>query len=295
MTTAISRFVVGWDSSPAANAALDWALDNARATGASVHLVHAVLAVPPVPYGDMPLDQGVYDDIANAVLALGSQRAHERAPEVPLTSERMYRGVSGALLDSVAAGDAIVIGSRSHGGFAGLLVGSTAVQVATHSPVPVIILHAPGTREGSFDARGPIIVGIDGTEVSQHALRFAMMLGAQTGHAVEAVHAWTLPPVELVPPNLLTPDQQAAIEFEHERVAAEAVAGERGDFPEVELSIRSIQGVPHDVLLKLSQHASMVVLGSRGRGEFRGTILGSTSNTVLHRAASPVAVVRSPH
>lgn len=292
MAISISRFIVGWDSSPAATAALDWALDTARSTGAVVQLVHAVLAVPPVPYGEMPLDQGVYDDIANAILALGAQRAHERAPEVPITSERMYRGVSGALLECARAGDVIVIGSRSHGGFAGLLVGSTAVQVATHSDVPVVVLHAPGTREGSYDPAGPILVGIDGTEASADALEFAMVLADQTLRAVQAVHAWTLPPVELVPPNLLTSEQVTAIAADQERVAAEAVAGVRSEFPDVSLSVNSVQGVAADVLLKQSQDASMIVVGSRGRGEFRGTILGSSSNTVLHRAACPVAVVR---
>lgn len=292
MAISISRFIVGWDSSPAATAALDWALDTARSTGAVVQLVHAVLAVPPVPYGEMPLDQGVYDDIANAILALGAQRAHERAPEVPITSERMYRGVSGALLECARAGDVIVIGSRSHGGFAGLLVGSTAVQVATHSDVPVVVLHAPGTREGSYDPAGPILVGIDGTEASADALEFAMVLADQTLRAVQAVHAWTLPPVELVPPNLLTSEQVTAIAADQERVAAEAVAGVRSEFPDVSLSVNSVQGVAADVLLKQSKDASMIVVGSRGRGEFRGTILGSSSNTVLHRAACPVAVVR---
>jgi len=292
MATAISRFVVGWDSSPAATAALDWALDTARPTGAVVQLVHAVLAVPPVPYGEMPLDQGVYDDIANAILALGAQRANEHAPEVPITTERMYRGVSGALLDCARPGDVIVIGSRSHGGFAGLLVGSTAVQVATHSPVPVVILHAPGTREGSHNPDGPILVGVDGTEASTGALEFAMVLAAQTARTVDAVHAWTLPPVELVPPNLLTAEQVTAIAADQERVAAEGVAGARSDFPEVSLRVRSVQGVAADVLLRQARDSSMLVVGSRGRGEFRGTILGSTSNTVLHHAACPVAVVR---
>lgn len=295
MSTSITRFVVGWDSSPAASAALNWALDRAKEIDASVHLVHAVLAVPPVPYGDMPLDQGIYDDIANAILALGSQHAHEHAPDVPLTTDRMYRGVAGALLESVSPGDVIVIGSRSHGGFAGLLVGSTAVQVTTHSPVPVVVLHAPGSRSGAWDARGPIIVGLDGTEVSRDALEFALTLADQTGAVVEAVHAWTLPPVELVPPNLLTSEQQEAISVEHERVAVEAVAGVRAEFPDVQLAVRAVQGVPHEVLLKLAERARLVVLGTRGRGEFRGTILGSTSNTVIHRAACPVAVVREHH
>ena len=160
------------------------------------------------------------------------------------------------------------------------------------SPVPVVVLHAPGTREGSYNSGGPILVGIDGTEASTDALKFAMVMAAQTAREVVAVHAWTLPPVELVPPNLLTAEQVTVIASDQERVAAEAVAGVRSEFPEVTLRVRSVQGIPADVLLAQTRDSSMIVVGSRGRGEFRGTILGSTSNTVLHRAACPIAVVR---
>jgi nucleotide-binding universal stress UspA family protein len=292
MTKVVRRFIVGWDSSPAATAALDWALEAATDTHTRVHIVHAVLAVPPAPYSEVSLDQGVYDDIANAVIALGVDRAKERAPLVPVTSERMYRGVSGALLDSATEGDVIVIGSRSHGGFAGLLVGSTAVQVCTHSPVPVVVLHAPGTRKRHFNPDGPIVVGIDGTDVSTEALAFAMLLGAQLEARVEVAHTWTLPAVELVPPNLISDSEVAAIAADQSRLTAESVAGWRTEFPEVSMSTDVIQGVPPAVLLERSEHARLIVVGSRGRGEFRGAILGSTSNTLLHEAGCPVAVVR---
>ncbi|NDB17950.1 MAG: universal stress protein [Actinobacteria bacterium] len=294
MSVSMSRFVVGWDSSPAATAALDWAVDAASAAKGQVHLVHAVLAVPPGPYGDMSLDQGVYDDIANAVIALGLEHARDRASQITVTSDRRYRGVAGALLDATHSGDVIVIGSRSHGGFAGLLVGSTAVQVATHAEVPVVIVHAPGSRKRGYNPSGPVLVGVDGTELSDAALEFALVLGAQLHRPVRAVHTWTLPPVELVPPSVITDAEVAAIRADQERLAAESLAGWREKFPEVALSMSVVQGVPAPVLLEMSESASLVVVGTRGRGEFRGAILGSTSNHVLHESGCPVAVVRQP-
>ena len=295
MSVSTSRFVVGWDSSPAATAALDWALASAAAAGGTVHLVHAVLAVPPGPYGDMSIDQGVYDDIANAVIALGVEHARERVPTVSITSERRYRGVAGALLDATGPGDVIVIGSRSHGGFAGLLVGSTAVQVATHAQTPVVIVHTPGSRSRGYDPDGPILVGIDGTALSDAALEFALVLGAQMHRPVQAVHTWTLPPVELVPPSVITDAEVDAIRQDQERLAAESVAGWQEMFPDVTMSTSVAQGVPASVLLAMSERASLVVVGTRGRGEFRGTFLGSTSNHVLHESGCPVAVARQPH
>lgn len=290
----VRRFVVGWDSSPAATAALDWAVDAATRANAHVHLVHAVLAVPPGPYAEMTLDQGVYDDIANAVIALGVEHARDRNNQIHVTSERRYRGVAGALLDATDTGDVIVIGSRSHGGFAGLLVGSTAVQVATHADVPVVIIHAPGSRTRSFAPEGPIVVGVDGTSLSDGALEFALLLGSQLRRPVRAIHSWTLPPVELVPPSVITDAEVAVLREDQERAATEALAGWREQFPDVNLSLTVVQGVPTAALLEMSERASLVVVGSRGRGEFRGTVLGSTSNHVLHESGCPVAVVREP-
>lgn len=294
MSVVIRRIVVGWDSSPAATAALNWALDTALQAHCHVHLVHAVLAVPPGPYSTMPLDQGVYDDIANAVIALGIDHARERAPHVNVTSERVYRGVAGALLDTAEDGDIVAIGSRSHGGFAGLLVGSTAVQVATHSTVPVVVMHAPGTRKRTYSPSGPIVVGVDGSSLSDRAVEFALQLGAQLHRRVLAVHSWTLPPVELVPPSIISEAEIQALRDDQERLAHEALAGWRERFPEVGLDVSVVQGVAQAVLLQMSERASLVVVGTRGRGEFRGAILGSTSNEVLHEAGCPIAVVRQP-
>ncbi|MEI7655706.1 MAG: universal stress protein [Actinomycetes bacterium] len=107
------------------------------------------------------------------------------------------------------------------------------------------------------------------------------------------IHTWTLPAVEIVPPSFIAADEAAAIASDQQRIASEFLAGWRTEFPDVKVTMRVIQGNTAAVLLEAAKTASLVVTGSRGRGEFRGAFLGSTSNALIHHAGCPVAIVRT--
>ena len=79
---------------------------------------------------------------------------------------------------------------------------------------------------------------------------------------------------------------------EQELITTEAIARWAEKFPNVHVRTHVMQGRPADVLVDASEGAELVVVGSRGRGGFRGLLLGSVSRSVLHRAHCPVAVVR---
>lgn len=287
-----ARFIVAWDGSPGATAALDWALTQAKATHAQVHLVHAVLAIPPGPYGEVALDQGVYDDIAQAVLDLGIDYAKTHHPGLEITTGRAYRGVTGALIDEAHPGDVIVMGTRGYGGFMTMLVGSSCIQTATHATVPVVVIHPPVENRPAYATAGPVVIGIDGTDLSTNAMRFGLTMASMLQREAVVVHAWTLPPVEIVPPSFIAADEAAAIAADQQRIAAEFLAGWREEFPDVKVTLRVVQGNTSAVLLEAAKTASLVVSGSRGRGEFRGAFLGSTSNALIHHGQCPVAIVR---
>ena len=293
MVSIPARYIVGWDGSPGATAALDWALTQAKATKASVHLMHAVLAIPPGPYGEVALDQGVYDDIANAVLGLGVDYAKEKSPTVTVTTGRAYRGVTGALIDEAHPGDVIVMGTRGYGGFMTMLVGSSCIQTATHAQVPVVVIHPPHEGQPVYASAGPVVIAIDGTDLSRNAMQYGLTMASLLQHEALVVHAWTLPPVEVVPPSFIAPDEAAAIAADQQRIAAEYLAGWRQEFPDVKVTLRVIQGNTAAVLLDAAKTSSLVVTGSRGRGEFKGAFLGSTSNALIHHAQCPVAIVRA--
>ncbi|MEV0150676.1 MULTISPECIES: universal stress protein [unclassified Nonomuraea] len=77
------------------------------------------------------------------------------------------------------------------------------------------------------------------------------------------------------------------------RLLAEAVAGYRGQYPDVPVRRKVVQGESAQGLVTESAGAALTVVGSRGRGGFSGLLLGSTSQGVPHHATGPVAVVRA--
>ena len=79
---------------------------------------------------------------------------------------------------------------------------------------------------------------------------------------------------------------------ERERLLSEILAGVREDHPDVRLEHEVVAVAPGQALVDASGGASLVVVGSRGLGFFRGMLLGSVSQAVLHRAECPVVVVR---
>lgn len=137
----MSRIVVGIDNSPHALRALTWALEEARARGSSLELVHAyptaeVTAMPAIV--TLPSDVELRAAAEETLKAVLEEAGGADGVEVTLRSEP---GGAAWVLTSIAEGaDMLVIGARGLGGFRGLLLGSVSQQVASHSPCPVVIV-----------------------------------------------------------------------------------------------------------------------------------------------------------
>jgi nucleotide-binding universal stress UspA family protein len=187
-----------------------------------------------------------------------------------------------------------VVGNRGHGGFAGMLAGSVATQVAAHARCPVVVVR-PGVDSSALAATThPIVIGIDGVERTQPALEFAFEEAASRGVSLTAVHVWAEPPrsgsVEFKP---VAYDYDEA-HREATRTLAEALAGYQEKYPDVPVFRETTCGLnPAAVLLRASEEAGLIVVGSRGRGGFSGLLLGSVGQALIHHAHCPVAVVRS--
>jgi nucleotide-binding universal stress UspA family protein len=83
----------------------------------------------------------------------------------------------------------------------------------------------------------------------------------------------------------------ARVEQEESRVLAEALSGYRERWPEVKVETRTVSGPASRELLRLSDEAQLLVVGSHGRGGFTGLLLGSVSQQILHHSHCPVLMV----
>ena len=144
--------VVGIDGSPTSERALRWAVDRARETGQEVEAViawdHPVSAGIPVNYGAAQMSAADWEGTSRTVL---DESLHHALTddEIALVRTRVVQGhPARVLMDAAAGADQIVVGSRGHGGFAGMLLGSVSQHLTAHAPCPVtVVRHTEGSRQ----------------------------------------------------------------------------------------------------------------------------------------------------
>ncbi|MFI8265454.1 MULTISPECIES: universal stress protein [unclassified Streptomyces] len=136
-----------------------------------------------------------------------------------------------------------------------------------------------------------IVVGVDGSNHSKEALRWAVAQAKAIGGRVHAVMSWqwNTNPFAV---GTGTPDELVDAEETARRRLADTVASAVGTSPGVPVFRRIEQGSPAQVLVDASKEADLTVVGTRGYGGFKGALLGSVSQQVVQYATSTVVVVR---
>ncbi len=146
----------------------------------------------------------------------------------------------------------------------------------------------PEEREAGHmtsDADRPVIVaGVDGSQGSLEALRWAARQAEMTGAELHAVMAWSLPEIYSYTPRDFQGDARKALE--------NAIEQALGKQPRVTVIARVVEGHPARALIDASRDAQLLVVGSRGHGAFTGMLLGSVSQHCVGHAECPVVVVR---
>lgn len=136
-----------------------------------------------------------------------------------------------------------------------------------------------------------IVVGVDGSESSIKALRFAIDEARIHSADVRAVNAWHVPPLAYgagigpVPVDLAAYPEVAQGQLE--KCLEEVGAASSG----VTVTPIVRQGLPADIICEEAAGADLLVVGSRGLGGFRGLLLGSVSQHCAHHAQCPVVIV----
>ncbi len=297
--------VVGYDGSPTADAALEWAAQEASAWGRPLHLMHTMR------YPDgfaMSLDLDLSPDRDEVAIA-GVEHVARFAPELAVTSETRPGGAAAWLVERSERADLVVVGGHGHHAARAVLVGATAPQVTAHSRCPVVVVQAdsehtppsppersvfPELGRGQTDdttLAGRVVVGVDGSESCTGAVEFAFARASRLGLGLVAIGCWWWQ--ESGPYMAGTEDfgWDSSIRDRELRLVSEQLAGWSEQYPDVDVHTVLVHGNPVEVLVEEADRSELLVLGTRGRGGFAGLMLGSVSLRVLSSARRPVAIV----
>ncbi|MFF1635309.1 universal stress protein [Leifsonia sp. NPDC058248] len=278
MTTTI---VVGWDGSPAARRALDWAVARADAT-------HETIVMVNVLNRGTPLVSSIVTEQALATEHLKTdaeaQRIIDEHPHLHLNTHV----VAGNPLDQLSmfsrADNLIAVGTDQRRGLRLRYRWSLGARLAGSAPGAVVIIpDTDGLRSG-------VVVGVDGSEVSLKAARVAANEAMRLGEELHIVHAWLEPMVDV--PDLY-PENHFVVELEreHQIVLDSAVHSIAASHPELATRPHLIRDDPHHALNKVIIGASTLVLGNRHVHGVARLLLGSVSHTMILNIRIPTIVV----
>jgi nucleotide-binding universal stress UspA family protein len=283
---ATHRIVVGVDGSEHSMAALEWSAVQAQRTGAALKIVAAF--GPNYQFlNRSEADQFMQDDVADAIV-----RAEKLAPEVDITSTTFEGFPETILIKEGDGADLLVVGSRGRGGFKCLLLGSVSRKCVHRARCPVVVVARPAPGSDAFineraESANRIVVGIDGSPSSIAALGWAAKQAEVTGASLEVLMTW-----EWLSGYGWSPIDP---EFDQERVCQTALSEHlkpvRDAHPGISIQAAAIEGHPAPLLVKASEGADLLVVGSRGHGEFIGVLLGSVSEHCVTNAHCPVVVL----
>ncbi|WP_120522125.1 universal stress protein [Arthrobacter celericrescens] len=275
--------VVGVNDTEASLAAVAWAMRRAAALKLPVVLVHAL---------DDRWSYESYsfiDEIKKAgteLLEKAKARAIEADPSVDL-SVKQVSGSTGYVLRKQSRKASMVVVGSGESWFGGAVT-DRALQIAAVALCPVAVIGAKADDGG----RQGILVGADGSEEATQAVAFAAAEADREGQELTILHAFGSPMFRV--PNGKPGSDLADRAAEEERVIlAETAAGLAESYPD--LTVRQILVVdtnPAKALVQAARDASLLVLGSRGKGAFKRLLMGSTAHAVLAQLPCPTIITR---
>jgi nucleotide-binding universal stress UspA family protein len=274
------KLVVGLDGSDESGLALRWAVALSELSKTPVRAVEAwsypslsVLPGRTALVSPTEMDNQTVEDLRSVVTGVLGDIP-------PFVSVEALRGPpAAAILQTLAADDVLVLGTRGRGGFAGLLLGSVSRECIEYATCPVVIVRHD---RPPVDKDGVILVGQDGSDDAARALDWAVSMGKLTGAAVAALYAWQTGASE-VRPRL------------HRRLRAEAQSSVEAWVADRGATAASIE-VEGDARAELVQgaerlDAKLIVVGRRGTSRLRGLRAGGVSSYLVSNSPTTVAVI----
>lgn len=294
-TETVHGIVVGVDGSPQCDKAARWAAQEASARNLPIVLAGSYI-LPQFLYAEgmapsralvQEMEENVQDSIDRAAEVV---RAVDDSLEI---IEKLRAGSPIPLLLKYSrTATMLVVGSRGLGGVAGALLGSVSASLVGHARCPVVVLR-DDMEVAAMSSDSPIVVGIDGSPISDLAVRHAFEMAKDHRCGLVAVNAWLDRAMQstIATINLSAADWQRAHE-EQERMVNAVLAPFIEEYPDVPVTVHVKRESPELSLAEVGKDARLIVVGSHGRGGFAGMLLGSTSRALLRLSPQPLMVVR---
>jgi nucleotide-binding universal stress UspA family protein len=277
--------VVGADGTENSKEAVRWAAREAHRRGLPLRVAY----VFDWEWGESPYDLsgGSFDRAHKHAEGVTGNAVHEARVavlNVDVEGDPLVGHAATRLLAESHDAELMVLGSRGRGAFAGLMPGSVSQRVATRAACSAVVVRGRG---GDL-TEGPVAVGLDASDAAERVLEVAFEEAAGRGSTLLVIRARA--PVGFQAGDVALPEPPAA---ERARVE-EQLAPWRRRYPEVPVEVVLTTDGAAAALVEASTRARLIVVGSRGRGTFAGTVLGSVGLQLLQHADCPVYIVREP-
>ena len=280
--TARRLIVAGVDSSDHAARAAAWAAREAADRGLMLHLVHALDFPPPAgmiaPIGYVEAahrtGHAIVDPLADELRA--------RHPGLIVTTEISEQSAPETLVSLSKRAQMVVTGTRGHGGFAGLLLGSVSLKTAAHAHCPAVVVR--GEPNGAL--LDEIVLGVEPRE-AQAPIEFAFSSAAALGARLLVVRAWW-PSTSYG--GYYIADGPSRERDETEEVEA-LIKGARETYPAVAVSTRIMRDNAVPALMRASRGSRLLVIGAHRRRSPLSVGAGYVVQGLLSHSPTPVAVV----
>ena len=282
--------IVGFDRTPSSESALHFAGREANGRSGSLVVITAYGRLAPPERGSPACvdADATARKAAEEIAEYGAGLVRTHCPGLPV-EPRAVAGYAGRVLGEASrTADLLVVGNRGTGGFHGLQLGSTSLRALAGACCPVIVV-----RGNSVDAHQRILAAVDIDENGEGVLDFAFDEAARR-------KAWLTVTYILDEPWIISYGQQdpgiaediARIEREREDRLATLVRFAEARHPTTQAVHLIRTGPTANMLVDASERVDLLVTGARRRAEGRdGMLLGPVTQTLLHHAYCPIAVV----
>ena len=274
----VEKVIVAVDGGAASDAAVEWVIDRARSVDMELEITAVVRFDSELPEGTADVFRGRYDD----ALARARERVTSAAPNVAVTTFVRRGTPHESLINAGNEADLLVIGSDKPARLPGIMHGTIPLKIAGQARCVTVVVPVKWTP-----GPGKVVAGWNDDPLAEEALTFAAVEASRTGSELSIVHTWS---AAVAPPEAPIAVMEQLVGA-NRQLLADAARRTADRFPSLNVTHLLQAGSAAVAIVRAAQGASLVVVGSHGRGAVAGFFLGSVSHDVLMNLPAPVAVV----